>query len=178
MTGRDEISEILCRYCRAIDRLDEALLGSCFHPDATHDHGYAGPSSEFRKFALAALQPLVATHHQLGNISIEIAGDTAFTECYFTAYHRIPPGVETIFGTMPEGGDVIIAGRYVDRFAQRGGAWRIVHRIGVHDWRQDFAPCDAGFFNTQDGRGARDKSDPVYRIRLGTSFESSQGPGC
>jgi len=165
MTDRDEIHEILCRYCRAIDRLDEALLNGCFHPDATHHHGYQGPSSEFRKFALAILRPLTATHHQLGNISIEIAGDTAFTECYFTAYHRLAPGVESIFGMLPDGGDVVIAGRYIDRFEKRDGEWRIAHRIGVHDWRQDSAPCDSGFFNTPDGRGTRDKSDPVYTIR-------------
>jgi hypothetical protein len=165
MTDRDEIQEILCRYCRAIDRLDEDLLDDCFHPDATHDHGYQGPSSEFRKFALAILRPLVATHHQLGNVSIDIAGDTAFTECYFTAFHRLAPGVESIFGTLPDGGDVVIAGRYIDRFEKRDDAWRIAHRIGVHDWRQDSAPCDSGFFNTKEGRGTRDKSDPVYTIR-------------
>ena len=77
LVDRAEISEVLTRYCRAIDRLDETLLRSCFHPDSQHDHGYAGPSETFVGFALDVLRGCVATHHHLGNISISVRGHDA-----------------------------------------------------------------------------------------------------
>ncbi len=162
LTDRAEISEVILRYCRAVDRGDEAMLRTCFHADATHDHGgFHGRSSDFCTFAMETIGQVALTHHQLGPISIELAGDVAFTETYFTAYHR--------FGAIPPPGgqpheDRIMGGRYVDRFERRDGAWRIAHRQGVNEWRRYEAPCDRGFFELPaDQRGRRDRSDPVYR---------------
>ena len=28
---------------------------------------------------------------------------------------------------------MLVKGRYVDRFEKRDGAWKIVHRVGIHD---------------------------------------------
>lgn len=36
---RSEIWQVLMNYCRGVDRLDRELLLSCYHPDATDDHG-------------------------------------------------------------------------------------------------------------------------------------------
>src|ERR1700760_2072112 len=95
MIDRAEISEVLTRYCRALDRLDEPLLRSCFHADSEHNHGYAGPSSIFVDYAMDVLRRCVATHHHLGNVSIAVRGDEGDAESYFTAYRRVcddPPG--------------------------------------------------------------------------------------
>jgi hypothetical protein len=47
------IQEIILRYARALDRLDQAMLDSCFHPDSVHEHGaYKGPTSEFSSLRL------------------------------------------------------------------------------------------------------------------------------
>lgn len=165
LIDRAEISELLARYCRAVDRLDEALLRSCFHSDSQHDHGYTGPSETFVGFALDVLRGCVATHHQLGNISMVVRGDQADAETYFTAYHRVSDAPPEAFADAP-GMDLTIGGRYIDRLERRAGEWRIINRVGVHDWRRYEAPADRGFFNLPaDQRGRRDLDDPGYRGR-------------
>ncbi len=166
LVDRAEISDVLTRYCRAIDRLDATLLRSCFHPDSQHDHGYVGPSETFVGFALDVLRGCVATHHHLGNISIAVRGDEAEAESYFTAYHRVAEDPPEAFADAV-GMDLIIGGRYLDRLERRGGAWRIVRRVGVHDWRRYEPPADRGFYSLPESqRGRRDPSDPVYRLDL------------
>lgn len=162
LADRAEIAEIVLRYCRAIDRCDEALLRSCFHPDATHRHGgFEGSSADFCTLALELVAPLELTHHQLGPVSIELRGDVAFTETYFTSLHR--------FGAIPPAGgrpyeDRIARGRYLDRFERREGAWRIANRHGVTEWMRYDAGDDRGFFDGPAAqRGRRDRTDPVYR---------------
>ena len=47
LKSRAEITEVVLRYCRGIDRCDEALLRACFHSDASHRHGgFEGASAE------------------------------------------------------------------------------------------------------------------------------------
>ena len=38
VVAKQDITDVLMRYCRAVDRIDAALLRSCYHPDATEDH--------------------------------------------------------------------------------------------------------------------------------------------
>ena len=47
LLDKQEITELLARYCRAIDRLDEELLRSVYRPDGYDDHmNFAGPVAE------------------------------------------------------------------------------------------------------------------------------------
>lgn len=162
LTSRAEITEVVLRYVRAIDRLDEEMLRSCFHPDSRHRHGsFGGSSTDFCGFAIAICRQVVATHHQLGPVSIELRGDTAFTETYFTSHHRL--GAEP-----PAGGraheDRFMGGRYVDRFARRDGVWKIAERVGVNEWLRYEPSSDGGFWSgPPEHRGRRDHGDPVYR---------------
>lgn len=162
LVDRAEISEVLTRYCRALDRLDEPLLRTCFHPDSQHSHGYTGASEVFVGYAMDTLGKCVATHHHLGNISIAVRGDEADAESYFSAFHRIGVEAPEAFSGA-EGKDVFIGGRYIDRFERRNGEWKIINRTGIHDWRRDEAAADSGFFDLpKDERGRRDHTDPVY----------------
>ena len=162
LSSRAEITEVVINYVRAVDRCDEALFRSCFHPDSTHDHGsFQGLSSDFADFAMKVVGAMVLTHHQLGPVSIELDGDTAWVETYFTAYHRYgdtpPPGAFA-------GGDRTMGGRYVDRFERRDGVWKIAHRRGVNEWQRHEPSSDGGFFDQPASqRGRRDKTDDVYR---------------
>ena len=75
LMSRAQITEVVIRYVRAIDRLDEAMLRSCFHADARHRHGaFDGLSADFCTRAMEICRDLRATHHQLGPVSIELAG--------------------------------------------------------------------------------------------------------
>jgi hypothetical protein len=154
LRSRAEIAEVVMAYCRGFDRCDRALLERCFHPDATHEHGsFKGPSSDFVTMGLELVSKVALTHHQLGQISIELDGDVAWVESYFTSYHRLIPAE-----------DRIMAGRYVDRFERRGGTWRIAHRRGVNEWLRHEPASDRGFFDRPaEERGRRDRQDPVYR---------------
>lgn len=101
LLDKQSISDVIMTYARAIDRLDETMLRSVFHPDSQHAHGFEGPSSDpslpsepgepgdFVAFALGVLNTHRHTHHQLGNIFIELEDDNAYAETYFTAYHRM-----------------------------------------------------------------------------------------
>lgn len=168
IADKQAIADQCHRYCRALDRVDEALLRSVFHPDSTHDHGgFKGSSALFCTYAIAVLGELDRTQHQLGNVLIDLSGDTAHVESYFTAYHRLPKGrpctgvFERHDISLDE--DVWIGGRYIDRFEKRDGVWRIAHRTGVHDW-ESWRAADERHFGLMapETVGRRDRSDPVY----------------
>jgi hypothetical protein len=40
LIDRQAIHDVLMRFSRGVDRLDEALLRSCFHSDSYDDHGH------------------------------------------------------------------------------------------------------------------------------------------
>ena len=46
LLDKQAITEVIHRYARALDRLDEALLRSVFHPGSRHAHFFEGPSSD------------------------------------------------------------------------------------------------------------------------------------
>ena len=49
LLDKQEITELLTRYLRSVDRGDVATLRSCYLPGATEDHGglFAGPAQEY-----------------------------------------------------------------------------------------------------------------------------------
>jgi ketosteroid isomerase-like protein len=130
------IREVVYRYCRGIDRRQFDLVRSCYHPDATDDHGaYKGGVDGFIEHCQAGLSRYERTMHFIGNLLIEVDGDQAKSEAYTIAYHRLSPREER------PARDHIVAFRYLDRFERRGGQWRIRERICVFDWtRTDPVP--------------------------------------
>src|SRR6186997_731797 len=89
LVARQEITDVLTRYARGIDRIDLALIESCYHPGAYDEHGdWEGTVEAFLAEAPAFLGQFVCTTHFLGNISIELDGDRARTETYAIAFHR------------------------------------------------------------------------------------------
>ncbi len=173
LTAKQEITEQILRYCRAIDRCDRSLLASVFHEDAMHDHGpYQGPSSQFCEFAMDLLHVLEYTMHQASNILIDMIDATnALTETYFSAYHRIAAGVEQ--AAFPDHDlsideDVWISGRYIDHFECRQGQWKIAKRYGIHDWVKWSPASDRGFGETPaEQRGQRYPEDRTYHLSVG-----------
>jgi hypothetical protein len=128
---KDEIRDIMLRYARGVNRLDGELVKSCFHPDATENHGtFRGPASEFAEGLPDGLRKgFQFTFHFLGNSLIEIQGNRASHESYFVGYHRLHPEPD---GTEK---DVLFGGRYLAVNESRdGGPWLIARRTVVHDW--------------------------------------------
>lgn len=161
--AKQEITEILHRYARGCDRLDEAALRACFHPDSTHEHGaFKGRSSDFIDFAVGFIRKLRDCSHLVTNVLIEIEGALAVSECHYVAHHR-----RYQEGTTREE-DFFAKGRYLDRFERRAGVWKIAHRTGIHDLTHVVAIPDA----LQGARpagvlSARKPDDPLYHMLAG-----------
>lgn len=164
LTARATIADVIARYCHVIDRRQWDDVARCFHDDATYRFGpIDGGWRDFVTAARTIIDPLRISHHQTGNMLININGERADVETYFTAYHRIAADAAPdapLPGTGSEY-DIIIAGRYVDRFELRAGDWRISHRTGVTDWRRDGAAADNGLFAQPPAwRGSIGNNDP------------------
>jgi hypothetical protein len=125
-----EIQQVLYRYCRAVDRGDEALLRGVYHPGAIDRHGaFEGSGDAFAAMLVASMDaaPRVGQHH-ITNILIELDGDGADVESYFLALHPLGDA------STGEASHVPVTGRYLDRFERRDGVWKIADRTVVLDW--------------------------------------------
>jgi hypothetical protein len=154
LTAHIEIQQVLYRYCRGVDRGDAAMIASVYHPEAIDRHGsWSGLGKDFGGYLVPNMDatPLIGQHH-ITNTLIQVHGDEAEVESYFVAFH-------------PETRDsgpahAVVCGRYLDRFAKRGGAWLIADRQVVIDVSR--APArevdwpGAGFFPA----GGRRETDP------------------
>jgi hypothetical protein len=143
MTNHDEdpsdrlaIQDLAYRYAAGVDRRDEGLFLSAFHPEATLTVVRAGPDGKEKVSVrtghdeLRAIPKLIAryakTFHFVGNHRCEIAGDVATGEVYCTAHH---------FDVGSEGErDHVMLIRYQDAYRQDpGGQWLIAARRLVVD---------------------------------------------
>lgn len=123
-----EIRAVLSRYCRGVDRCDEELIRSCYHPDSTDNHGrYKDSGIGFAAWVVKALREgAAATQHTLGQSIIDIDKDTAYCETHVLAYHRSERDGKLVLESF--------GGRYVDRMERREGEWKIAARVVVRDW--------------------------------------------
>lgn len=159
LAARRDIADAVQRYMRGLDRLDRECLLSAFHPDAFVDCGLlAGSREEFADFALSFLGQMEGSHHQLGQVRIEMADSgaawgRASGESYFRAFHDVR-------NEAGEVRDLLIAGRYIDEFTCENGEWRIARRRLVTDWVTDNPGSRAFFTDNPDApRGARRGKD-------------------
>ena len=127
LEDKDAIRDLCAIYCRALDRLDAELLRSVYFDDARESRGfYEGGPDGFVEFAMNVLKQHAANQHTLGQITIELDGDSAYSEAYFLAFHRY-----TVNG---EDRDFWVGGRYIDRLERREGVWKIAYRSEINDW--------------------------------------------
>jgi hypothetical protein len=173
LADRAQILDVIALYCHAIDRRRWELMADCFHTDATFKFGAIdGSWQEFVVAARAVIEPLRMSHHMLGQTLLRLDGDTATAETYMQAYHRVAADApaDAPFPGTGEERDIVIAGRYVDRFERRPDSlgvprWRIAHRTGLSDWRQDAPARDGGLFGAPpDWRGDIGPGDPAYLL--------------
>ena len=162
---REAIRDCIHRYCRGIDRADEAALRSSYWPDAHDDHGaYSGPVEGFFTWVRSVWATGPRNVHHATNILIEFRGGAqAAVETCFNALQR---------GAGPDGvvRQVHLAGRYCDLFEKRGSEWRVARRTVVFDWvEEQQAPVGAETerFGRRQPIGGAFPDDPVYGIGAG-----------
>lgn len=156
---REMIRECLYRYCRGIDRMDEATLRSVAWPEGGDRHGsFQGTASEFVDWAMKVLPSIERSVHHVHNVMIAFRDGGAAVESSFTALHRQPNAK----------GDLAVlhmCGRYLDWFEKRDGEWRIADRTVVFDWFEEAAPTpgtQAERFGARQPVGGRFPDDLIY----------------
>lgn len=161
LLDREAIRDCLYRYCRGIDRCDEAALRSAYWEDATDCHGaWNGSATGFIDQALARLGAGGRRVHQVTHVSIELHDDVAAVESYFLAL-QAPAG--------SNGQQTFLCGRYIDRFERRRGEWRVAARTVVYDWieerrRPELALGDDGLFGARQPVGCAAPGDALYTL--------------
>lgn len=158
LVAKREIEDVVLRYCRGIDRMDRELVRSCYHPDATDEHGsFRGGVDEFLDWVFRLLARYESTQHFVGNALIDLAGDAAVAETYGVAWHRSPD-------PRPQW-NLVTGFRYVDRFERRRDAgWRIARRIAVTEWSRIDDPERRWSPPPGLRTGRRDRSDALYEL--------------
>lgn len=157
LLDRSEISDVLARYARGVDRGDWELVRACYHPDARDDHGlYRGDVDGLLEFLQQLAGQLVGTTHHLGNHLIELNGDVAHVETSCLGWYR------TLGRTGAER-SVAQGLRYLDRLERRDGTWAIDERVVVLDWEHIFQAGRPSSISPDWQRGSRGTGDPSYR---------------
>ncbi len=122
---RQDILDCLVRFSRGMDRFDRELVSFGFHDDAVIAAGefVGGPVDLYDWASQLHDQGQSATHHNLLNHSCDIDGAVAHTETYYLFVGRNRDETNWVAG-----------GRYIDRFEQRAGQWRIALRSNAIEW--------------------------------------------
>jgi hypothetical protein len=155
---RQDIEQVIYRYCRGVDRADWEMMRSVFHDDARDNHGTVdGTPDDLVEWTRRRHQNVLQSMHSVTNIGFLVEeADFARVETYCTVHqtHRRE-------GKPPA--HLSIGCRYVDEFSFRG-EWRISARDVRYEWvhrlapERDLLPTSADLTPSP-----RDRSDPIYR---------------
>jgi ketosteroid isomerase-like protein len=121
-----EIQQVINLYASAIDKHQWSALESVFTEDAEADFielGVFKGRQTISDLISSVLTQCSVTQHLLGNINIEVEGDTASASCYLSALH-VGLG-DYAAETMT------VWGEYKDKLVRTSEGWRIVHRTLV-----------------------------------------------
>ena len=161
LIDKDAIRDCIFRYCRGIDRADEALLRSSYWPDGTDHHGpYQGNAMGFVDWAMKTLPYVARGIHQVHNILIEFKDGGAAVESYFSAFQRQ-------LGAKRQMQQWDMKGRYLDWFVKRDGEWRVLNRTVVFDWVEEMPlpeGSEAERFESRTPIGGLYPDDLVYSL--------------
>jgi hypothetical protein len=129
LIDKQEISDLVMRYCHALDTRDWDLLERCFAPDIVFE-GEGLPTgqgfAQIRDTISTALSGLDQSQHYVSNLRIDLHGDKAFLECYLQAQHvRSSAGPDSNF---------LVAGIYRDEVVRTNGSWRFTRRALAVTW--------------------------------------------
>ncbi|EIV92621.1 nuclear transport factor 2 family protein [Frankia sp. QA3] len=158
------IYETVLRYSRGVDRGDQDLIASVFHPDSTTVKSWGGEelvTLDGRTIAAVTAEKARAAFgdsfvlHGLSNPYIQVRGDRAAVETY--ALGVIAPWKE------PDGTVTDHQGfsRCLDVLERRDGQWRILRRRAIGGWSQPQLP---GGTRWDAEVSTRDRRDPSYHV--------------
>ena len=114
LRAREAIRDLLARYSRALDWLDEAQLDSVFFDDADVDYGFfKGSGKDFKPVVMQIEHATGRRWHFGAQVTIDLDGDAADVMSYGIAI-----GAQTEAGV--DGADLpLFMGYYLDRVERR-----------------------------------------------------------
>lgn len=157
LSSKEAIREVVYRVDRGIDRVDVDLLRTAFHsdgkvqwlsPEPVTVADWLGNVSKIKQMTRQA-------QHMIGNVLIDLKGDTANVESYEITRHL------TLFGE--EWKDLIYSARYLDKFSRRDGEWKIDFRFKIMDWMRILEGSDSAWDNAP-FKGVRGPEDLSYEM--------------
>lgn len=171
LRSKDAIRDLVLTYARSVDRRDFKTLRTLYHPDAIDDHGglYSGPAAGYLDWLeQGQMKGLETTNHYVLNhlIALDPTDPTrAEGEVYAVNYHRTRAGDNA--PSLDSGAmDLVTAGRYLDKYECRDGAWKFAHRKLVSDWNH-LGPTTTDWtrpFEQGSYLGRDDKNDPAWEF--------------
>ena len=120
------IARALTRIARAMDARDWDGLAAELTDDATAELGTGPLNDPDAIIALirSYLDACGPTQHLLGNLLVDVEGDTASSRCYVSDLHLGPSGKQDVtFATL---------GDYHDQWRCIDGRWKLAHRTKLN----------------------------------------------
>jgi hypothetical protein len=130
LLDKQAIQELIARYSRTLDWVDDAGQAGCYWPDAAIDYGFfKGTAADFVPVVMAVERSTGRRWHLLSSLAVKLtSATTAEGECYGIALgFRREDEAEPYRGNM-------YGGRYLDQYEKRDGEWRISSRRYIMDW--------------------------------------------
>lgn len=139
LLDKQAIAEVIARYSRTLDWLDDEGQASCYWPEAAIDYGFfKGTAADFLPVVMQIERSSQRRWHMLSGLAIKLtSAGAAETEAYGVATGVRKQDDGTWTGNM-------YGGRYLDRFEKRGDEWRISRRNYVMDWSLPLGPQNDG----------------------------------
>jgi hypothetical protein len=134
LLDRQAIQDLIARYSRTLDWLDDEGQAGCYWPEAAIDYGFfKGTAAEFVPVVMAVERSTGRRWHLLSSLAVKLtSATTAEGECY---------GIALGFRRESEGAAYtgnMYGGRYLDTYEKRptenGAEWRIATRRYIMDW--------------------------------------------
>lgn len=124
--------DVVMRYGRTLDWLDEAGQESCFWPDAEIDYGFfQGSGADWVPTVMAVETAAPRRWHVTTGVMVQVKGNRAKSESYGMS-------VSSREDEQGELVDTMFGGRYLDELEKRNGQWRISKRSYIADWAHQF----------------------------------------
>lgn len=121
-----EIQRAIVRMARAMDERDWAALDDILLPDATANLGMGTVAGRAAivAFIRTFLDDCGPTQHLLGNLLVDVDGETAMSRCYVSDMHKGQgEKAHLTFSTL---------GDYHDQWRKVDGRWRMTHRTKLN----------------------------------------------
>ncbi|RJL22588.1 nuclear transport factor 2 family protein [Bailinhaonella thermotolerans] len=156
LLDKTEIRELVNAYASAADRHDQERMRALYHEDAIDEHGpfSQGSAMEFVDRLPEIQAPMEILQHHITTVNLKLSGDRAEGEVYVLALHKVTGS-----------GDMLVGGRYLDKYAKRDGVWKFLHRALVADWFYAVEPSEVNLghpFVTGAHLGRPGADDPSY----------------